>query len=403
MKKQYRNILLILILIISIIFITTSGKPLLAVTDVTCTSDSQCNVYGVQPATCTNNYCQSKINQPIGGQCTWGYQCVTNECSGDGSGGTCTPIPTTTNKPNYALCNSGSECFSTLCLTYSGSTIKACMPTQGIGGDLCSSGQDIQCNSGYSCVSGYCKIKSTGNQVPINLADGTTCTYDYQCLSNYCNNHIFGDGQIGTSSGQCKVSQSTNMINGGSCSTNSNCQSNFCADSLVSLGGTGGKVCADPNAPDFVAPLGAKCDYVQEGVKWVCQSNLICKDHTCMTKEQADNNSKCLDFDIICKIKEAWQNTIDLLTYIKYFIIGIATFLTVFLVNDFLPRIRSLRGNSKSMVRWLISIAFGVGIAYLLYRFIGSFLFWAISIAIILYYFSPLGAINRIKSNLIGR
>lgn len=69
------------------------------------------------------------------------------------------------------------------------------------------------------------------------------------------------------------------------------------------------------------------------------------------------------------------------LVTVKYIIIGITSLITLFISAGQLEKIRELRKNKK--LRWIIAFIIAGAVGWILYLFIGSFLFWLLFIGII--------------------
>lgn len=111
-----------------------------------------------------------------------------------------------------------------------------------------------------------------------------------------------------------------------------------------------------------------------------------------MTEEEFGDNEPCRKFDVVCKMKSFFNNifsgTLGILTSIKYFVVFVLGAFSIFVSNDFLKRNGTLRRNNPARV--IFSILIGVGIGVILSIFIGSLIFWGISVAVLLYlFFAP--------------
>jgi len=77
------------------------------------------------------------------------------------------------------------------------------------------------------------------------------------------------------------------------------------------------------------------------------------------------------------------QNTsLCIVSFIKYIVAFFASIIAIFISQDLLEKIRSLKKNKPA--RWIVSILIGLGIGFMLYLLIGSILFYILLVVLII-------------------
>lgn len=99
--------------------------------------------------------------------------------------------------------------------------------------------------------------------------------------------------------------------------------------------------------------------------------------------------------NVVCKIKNSIHR---ILTAVKFFLILLAFLLSLFYSKSFLSNnFRDV--EERPWLGWTLSLVISAGIAYILYLFIGSFLFWIILLGVLVYnfFFSKLTFFNSVR------
>jgi hypothetical protein len=105
-----------------------------------------------------------------------------------------------------------------------------------------------------------------------------------------------------------------------------------------------------------------------------------------------DKGGKCsgLFGGISCWFSNLFSGALNLLTYIKYLIIGIFSLIGLFVLHDSLNKNKTLKKNQ--LINWIMSLLIIGGIAFFLVMFIGSIYFWILLVVggIVVYFAFPL-------------
>ena len=157
---------------------------------------------------------------------------------------------------------------------------------------------------------------------------------------------------------------------------------NVCVDPQIT--------CTVPNPQTFCAIDGnnevvkqCSVDGATSRILETCKSTEVCDDGECILDSDGGGGLGIID-RIRLFFSDLISGTFDFLVALKYFIIFIVSSLIIFASNELLERIKALKKNNA--LRITFAIAIGVGIGYLLFLFIGSLLFWGLSIGGFLFF-----------------
>jgi len=134
-----------------------------------------------------------------------------------------------------------------------------------------------------------------------------------------------------------------------------------------------------------------------------CESGYVCDSGKCILDDGNGGGGFFNWFKNLFKgiggfFGDLFSGVFGWLVTVKYIIIGIASILTLFISAGHLDRIKEL--SKRAWLRWTIAVIIAGAVAWVLYLFIGSFIFWIAVAGVIVYnvVFSQLRVFTNIRS-----
>jgi len=346
------------------------GSRCVSIFDFPCTHDSQC--FGDYE--CLFSRCQMEFNLPI---CLDLVQICTKPLVGSGIGcvvGTNNIINCPREwdaEENMWLggCTFGTipgECANTTTI----------VPTPN-----CSEGYEFCCNDAEDCGSGVSRIN--GDVYKCEDGEWTLeeiCAVDKDCieqnvLNSFCEFDMFFCLRNGYPF-DCFWTDNPNICVGEAFESQEECEENigFCCCQ--------GEFC--PQMGNYTFRTGS-CQTNEKGLQFNgltkenCEDrNKVCPPIVLIGVHPPIINSPITIPDIFCHIKLLFEGIFSFFITLKYILIVIISLVLFFAIFDLLEKIKSLKNNNT--LRIVVSLLITGLLAYLLFIFIGSFLFWVILI-----------------------
>lgn len=131
-------------------------------------------------------------------------------------------------------------------------------------------------------------------------------------------------------------------------------------------------------------------DGATSSIKETCQTGYVC--------DEQGNTAKCVEegtqggggfFSKIGQFfKDLFSGVFDFLYILKMFIVLVGGIISIFVSAGYLNLIKEL--EKRPYIKWPLAVVIGFGIGYLLYAFIGGFIFWILVVAVILWFLIPI-------------